>query len=159
MNNVTCRIDGYDIFISKVDEINDSFPTGLVLRVFGDRDILKNGSLVDESDSVVVICNREGNIPHRDATFFIREEEIVNIYGFYLNFVSECFDKIMIEEILKKLKKTFGKDIYISKDSIYLKEDDNDRGPNLRKKYHQEFFSILDNTTGINKISEIGWVY
>lgn len=152
-------LSGYDIFISKVDEINDSFPAGLVLRVFGDRDILKNGSLVDESDSVVVICNREGNIPHRDATFFIREEEIVNIYGFYLNFVSECFDKVMIEEILKELKKTFSKDIYISKDSIYLKEDDNDRGPNLRKKYHQEFFSILDNTTGINKISEIGWVY
>jgi hypothetical protein len=150
-------ISGYDIFISKVDEINDSFPTGLVLRIFGDRDILKNGSLVDESDSVVVICNREGNIPHRDATFFIREEEeIINIYGFYLNFVSECFDKEMLEEILKKLKKTFGKDIYISKDSISLKEDNELSSKSI---YHQEFFSILDNITGINKISEIGWVY
>jgi hypothetical protein len=151
------RISGYDIFISKVDEINDSFPTGLVLRIFGDRDILKNGSLVDESDSVIAICNREGNIPHRDATFFIREEEeIINIYGFYLNFVSECFDKEVLEEILKKLKKTFGKDIYISKDSISLKEDNELSSKSI---YHQEFFSILDNITGINKISEIGWVY
>jgi hypothetical protein len=150
-------ISGYDIFISKVDEINDSFPTGLVLRIFGDRDILKNGSLVDESDSVIAICNREGNIPHRDATLFIREEEeIINIYGFYLNFVSECFDKEMLEEILKKLKKTFGKDIYISKDSISLKEDNELSSKSI---YHQEFFSILDNITGINKISEIGWVY
>lgn len=153
-------IIGYDIFISKIDEINESFRTSLVLRVVGDRDILKNGSLVDKSDSVVVICNREGNIPHRDVTIFLREEEeIINIYGFYLNFVSECFNKEMLEKILKELKKTFGKDIYISKDSISLKEDDNDRGPNLRKKYHQEFFSILDNITGINKISEIGWMY
>lgn len=151
------RISGYDIFISKVDEINDSFPTGLVLRVFGDRDILKNGPLVDESDSVVAICNREGNIPHRDATFFIREEEeIINIYGFYLNFVSRCFNKETLEEILKELKKTFGKDIYISKDSISLKEDNELSSKSI---YHQEFFSILDNITGINKISEIGWVY
>ena len=151
------RISGYDIFISKVDEIDDSFPNSLVLRIFCDRDILKNGSLVDESDSVVAICNREGNIPHRDATFFIREEEeIINIYGFYLNFVSECFDKEMLEEILKKLKKTFGKDIYISKDSISLKEDNE---LSSKSMYHQGLFSILDNITGINKISEIGWVY
>lgn len=157
MNNVACRIDEYDIFISKIDEINESFRTGLVLRVVGDRDILKNGSLVDKSDSVVVICNREGNIPHRDVTLFLREEEeIINIYGFYLNFVSKCFDKIMIEEILKKLKKTFGKDIYISKDSISLKEDNE---LSSKSMYHQEFFSILDNIAGINKISEIGWVY
>lgn len=150
-------ISGYDIFISKIDEINDFFPTGLILRVFGDRDILKNGSLVDESDSVVAICNREGNIPHRDVTIFLREEEeIINIYGFYLNFVSKCFDKIMIEEILKKLKKTFGKDIYISKDSAYLKED---YELSTKSMYHQGFFSILDRITGINKISEIGWVY
>lgn len=157
MNNVACRIDEYDIFISKIDEINESFHTGLVLRVVGDRDILKNGPLVDKSDSVVVICNREGNIPHRDVTLFLREEEeIINIYGFYLNFVSKCFDKIMIEEILKKLKKTFGKDIYISKDSIYLKEDNE---LSSKSMYHQGFFSILDRITGINKISEIGWVY
>lgn len=157
MNNATCRISGYDIFISKVEEINDSFPAGLILRIFGDRDILKNGSLVDESDSVVAICNREGNIPHRDVTLFLREEEeIINIYGFYLNFKSECFDKGTLEEILKKLKKFFGKDIYISKDSIYLKEDNELSSKSI---HYQGFFSILDRIAGINKISEIGWVY
>lgn len=148
-------ISGYDIFISKVDKVNESFPFSLALRVFGDLDILKNGSLVDKSDTVVAISNKEGNIPHRDITFFLREEEIINIYGFYLNFVSECFSLEVLEKVLKEIKKTFGKDIYISKDSVYLKEEI-DRAP---KKIYQELFSILDNITGIKKISEIGWVY
>lgn len=148
-------ISGYDIFISKVDKINESFPFGLALRVFSDRDILKNGSLVDKSDTVVAICNKEGNIPHRDITFFLREEEIINIYGFYLNFVSECFSLEVLEKVLKEIKKTFGKDIYISKDSVYLKEEI-DREP---ENVYQNLFSILDNITGIKKISEIGWVY
>lgn len=148
-------ISGYDIFISKVDKVNESFPFSLALRVFSDLDILKNGPLVDKSDTVVAICNKEGNIPHRDITFFLREEEIINIYGFYLNFVSECFSLEVLEKVLKEIKKTFGKDIYISKDSVYLKEEI-DRAP---KKIYQELFSILDNITGIKKISEIGWVY
>lgn len=148
-------ISGYDIFISKVDKVNESFPFGLALRVFSDRDILKNGPLVDKSDTVVAICNKEGNIPHRDITFFLREEEIINIYGFYLNFVSECFSLEALEKILKEIKQTFGKDIYISKDSVYLKEEV-DREP---ENVYQKFFSILDNITGIKKISEIGWVY
>lgn len=148
-------ISGYDIFISKVDKVNESFPFSLALRVFGDLDILKNGSLVDKSDTVVAISNKEGNIPHRDITFFLREEEIINIYGFYLNFVSECFSLEVLEKVLKEIKKIFGKDIYISKDSVYLKEEI-DRAP---KKIYQELFSILDNITGIKKISEIGWVY
>lgn len=148
-------ISGYDIFISKVDKVNESFPFGLALRVFSDRDILKNGPLVDKSDTVVAICNKEGNIPHRDITFFLREEEIINIYGFYLNFVSECFSLEVLEKVLKEIKKTFGKDIYIPKDSVYLKEEV-DREP---ENVYQEFFSILDNITGIKKISEIGWVY
>ena len=148
-------ISGYDIFISKVDKVNESFPFSLALRVFGDLDILKNGSLVDKSDTVVAISNKEGNIPHRDITFFLREEEIINIYGFYLNFMSECFSLEVLEKVLKEIKKTFGKDIYISKDSVYLKEEI-DRAP---KKIYQELFSILDNITGIKKISEIGWVY
>ena len=137
-------ISGYDIFISKVDKVNESFPFSLALRVFGDLDILKNGSLVDKSDTVVAICNKEGNIPHRDITFFLREEEIINIYGFYLNFVSECFSLEVLE-----------KDIYISKDSVYLKEEV-DREP---ENVYRKLFSILDNITGIKKISEIGWVY
>lgn len=148
-------ISGYDIFISKVDKVNESFPFSLALRVFSDRDILKNGPLVDKSDTVVAICNKEGNIPHRDITFFLREEEIINIYGFYLNFVSECFSLEMLEKVLKEIKKTFGKDIYISKDSVYLKEEI-DREP---ENVYQNLFSILDNITGIKKISEIGWVY
>lgn len=147
-------ISGYDIFISKVDKVNESFPFSLALRVFGDLDILKNGPLVDESDTVVAICNKEGNIPHRDITFFLREEEIINIYGFYLNFVSECFSLETLEKIFKEIKKTFGKDIYIPKDSVYLKEEI-DRAP----EKEQKLFSILDNITGIKKISEIGWVY
>ena len=147
-------ISGYDIFISKVDKVNESFPFSLALRVFGDLDILKNGPLVDKSDTVVAICNKEGNIPHRDITFFLREEEIINIYGFYLNFVSECFSLEVLEKVLKEIKKTFGKDIYISKDSVYLKEEI-DREP----EKEQKLFSILDNITGIKKISEIGWVY
>lgn len=147
-------ISGYDIFISKVDKVNESFPFGLALRVFSDRDILKNGPLVDKSDTVVAICNKEGNIPHRDITFFLREEEIINIYGFYLNFVSECFSLETLEKILEEIKKTFGKDIYIPKDSVYLKEKI-DRAP----EKEQKLFSILDNITGIKKISEIGWVY
>ena len=147
-------ISGYDIFISKVDKVNESFPFSLALRVFGDLDILKNGSLVDKSDTVVAICNKEGNIPHRDITFFLREEEIINIYGFYLNFVSECFSLETLEKILEEIKKTFGKDIYIPKDSVYLKEKI-DRAP----EKEQKLFSILDNITGIKKISEIGWVY
>lgn len=150
-------ISGYDIFISKVDKINESFPFGLALRVFSDRDILKNGPLVNESDTVVVICNKEGNIPHRDITFFLREEEIINIYGFYLNFTSECFSLKVLEKILKEIKQTFGKDIYISKDSVYLKEEIEIYRES--KNVFQEFFSILDNITGIKKISEIGWVY
>lgn len=150
-------ISGYDIFISKVDKINESFPFGLALRVFSDRDILKNGSLVDKSDIAVVVCNKEGNIPHRDITFFLREEEIINIYGFYLNFTSECFSLEVLEKILKEIKQTFGKDIYISKDSAYLKEEiEIYREP---KNVHQELFSILDRIDGIKKISEIGWVY
>ena len=147
-------ISGYDIFISKVDKVNESFPFSLALRVFGDLDILKNGPLVDKSDTVVAICNKEGNMPHRDITFFLREEEIINIYGFYLNFVSECFSLEMLEKVFKEIKKTFGKDIYISKDSVYLKEEI-DREP----EKEQKLFSILDNITGIKKISEIGWVY
>ena len=147
-------ISGFDIFISKVGKVNESFPFSLALRVFSDRDILKNGSLVDKSDIVVAICNKEGNIPHRDITFFLREEEIINIYGFYLNFVSECFSLEMLEKILEEIKQTFGKDIYISKDSVYLKEEI-DRAP----EKEQKLFSILDNITGIKKISEIGWVY
>ena len=147
-------ISGYDIFISKVDKVNESFPFSLALRVFGDLDILKNGSLVDKSDTVVAICNKEGNIPHRDITFFLREEEIINIYGFYLNFVSECFSLETLEKILEEIKKTFGKDIYISKDSVYLKEE-----IGRKPEKEQELFSILDNITGIKKISEIGWVY
>ena len=147
-------ISGYDIFISKVDKVNESFPFSLALRVFGDLDILKNGPLVDKSDTVVAICNKEGNIPHRDITFFLREEEIINIYGFYLNFVSECFSLEMLEKVFKEIKKTFGKDIYIPKDSVYLKEKI-DRAP----EKEQKLFSILDNITGIKKISEIGWVY
>ena len=148
-------ISGYDIFISKVDKVNESFPFGLALRVFSDRDILKNGYLVDKSDTVLAICNKEGNIPHRDITFFLKEEEIINIYGFYLNFVSECFSLEILEKVFKEIKKTFGKDIYISKDSVYLKEEV-DREP---ENVHQKLFSILDNITGIKKISEIGWVY
>ena len=147
-------ISGYDIFISKVDKVNESFPFSLALRVFGDLDILKNGPLVDKSDTVVAICNKEGNIPHRDITLFLREEEIINIYGFYLNFVSECFSLETLEKILEEIKKTFGKDIYIPKDSVYLKEKI-DRAP----EKEQKLFSILDNITGIKKISEIGWVY
>lgn len=147
-------INGYDIFISKVDKVNESFPFSLALRVFGDLDILKNGPLVDKSDTVVAISNKEGNIPHRDITFFLREEEIINIYGFYLNFVSECFSLEVLEKVLKEIKKIFGKDIYISKDSVYLKEEI-DRAP----EKEQKLFSILDNITGIKKISEIGWVY
>ena len=147
-------ISGYDIFISKVDKVNESFPFSLALRVFGDLDILKNGSLVDKSDTVVVVCNKEGNIPHRDITLFLREEEIINIYGFYLNFVSECFSLKALEKVFKEIKKTFGKDIYIPKDSVYLKEEI-DRAP----EKEQKLFSILDNITGIKKISEIGWVY
>lgn len=147
-------ISRYDIFISKVDKVNESFPFSLALRVFGDLDILKNGPLVDKSDTVVVVCNKEGNIPHRDITFFLREEEIINIYGFYLNFVSECFSLETLEKILEEIKKTFGKDIYIPKDSVYLKEKI-DRAP----EKEQKLFSILDNITGIKKISEIGWVY
>ena len=150
-------ISGYDIFISKVDKVNESFPFSLALRVFGDLDILKNGSLVDKSDTVVAICNKEGNIPHRDITFFLREEEIINIYGFYLNFVSECFSLEVLEKVLKEIKETFGKDIYISKDSISLKEEiEIYREP---KNVYQKLVSILDNITGIKKISEIGWVY
>ena len=150
-------ISGYDIFISKVDKVNESFPFSLALRVFGDLDILKNGPLVDKSDTVVAICNKEGNIPHRDITFFLREEEIINIYGFYLNFVSECFSLEVLEKVLKEIKKTFGKDIYISKDSISLKEEiEMYREP---KNVYQKLVSILDNITGIKKISEIGWVY
>lgn len=150
-------ISGYDIFISKVDKVNESFPFGLALRVFSDRDILKNGSLVDKSDIAVAVCNKEGNIPHRDITFFLREEEIINIYGFYLNFTSECFSLEVLEKILKEIKQTFGKDIYISKDSAYLKEEiEIYREP---KNVHQELFSILDRIDGIKKISEIGWVY
>lgn len=153
---VVDEISGYDIFISRVGEINDSFPTGLILRIYSDRDILKNGSLVDTSDNVVAICNKEGNVPHRDITFFLREEEeIINIYGFYLNFVSRCFDSEVLEEILKVLKKVFKKDIYISKDSVDLKEGIG--GKSL--KAYQELFYILDNINGINKISEISWVY
>ena len=148
-------ISGYDIFISKVDKVNESFPFSLALRVFSDRDILKNGHLVDKSDTVVAICNKEGNIPHRDITFFLKEEEIINIYGFYLNFVSECFSLETLEKVFKEIKQTFGKDIYISKDSAYLKEEI-DREP---ENVYQELFSILDNITGIKKISEIGWVY
>ena len=147
-------ISGYDIFISKIDKVNESFPFSLALRVFGDLDILKNGPLVDKSDTVVAICNKEGNIPHRDITFFLREEEIINIYGFYLNFVSECFSLEVLEKVLKEIKQTFGKDIYIPKDSVYLKEEI-DRAP----EKEQKLFSILDNITGIKKISEIGWVY
>lgn len=147
-------ISGYDIFISKVDKVNESFPFSLALRVFSDRDILKNGPLVNESDTVVAICNKEGNIPHRDITFFLREEEIINIYGFYLNFTSECFSLKALEKIFKEIKKTFGKDIYIPKDSVYLKEKI-DKAP----EKEQKLFSILDNITGIKKISEIGWVY
>lgn len=147
-------ISGYDIFISKVDKVNESFPFGLALRVFSDRDILKNGPLVDKSDTVVAICNKEGNIPHRDITFFLREEEIISIYGFYLNFMSECFSLGTLEKVLKEIKQTFGKDIYISKDSVYLKEEI-DRAP----EKEQKLFSILDNITEIKKISEIGWVY
>ena len=147
-------ISGYDIFISKVDKVNESFPFSLALRVFGDLDILKNGPLVDKSDTVVAISNKEGNMPHRDITFFLREEEIINIYGFYLNFVSECFSLEILEKVFKEIKKTFGKDIYISKDSVYLKEEI-DREP----EKEQKLFSILDNITGIKKISEIGWVY
>ena len=145
---------GYDIFISKIDKVNESFPFSLALRVFGDLDILKNGPLVDKSDTVVAICNKEGNIPHRDITFFLKEEEIINIYGFYLNFVSECFSLETLEKVFKEIKKTFGKNIYISKDSVYLKEEI-DRAP----EKEQKLFSILDNITGIKKISEIGWVY
>lgn len=148
-------ISGYDIFISKVDKVNESFPFSLALRVFSDRDILKNGPLVDKSDTIVAICNKEGNIPHRDITFFLKEEEIINIYGFYLNFVSECFSLETLEKVFKEIKKTFGKDIYISKDSVYLKEEI-DREP---ENVYQNLFSILDNITGIKKISEIGWVY
>lgn len=148
-------ISGYDIFISKVDKVNESFPFSLALRVFSDRDILKNGHLVDKSDTVVAICNKEGNIPHRDITFFLKEEEIINIYGFYLNFVSECFSLETLEKVFKEIKQTFGKDIYISKDSVYLKEEI-DREP---ENVYQNLFSILDNITGIKKISEIGWVY
>lgn len=148
-------ISGYDIFISKVYKVNESFPFGLALRIFSDRDILKNGPLVDKSDTVVAICNKEGNIPHRDITFFLREEEIINIYGFYLNFVSECFSLETLEKVFKEIKQTFGKDIYISKDSVYLKEEI-DREP---ENVYQNLFSILDNITGIKKISEIGWVY
>ena len=148
-------ISGYDIFISKVDKVNESFPFSLALRVFSDRDILKNGHLVDKSDTVVAICNKEGNIPHRDITFFLKEEEIINIYGFYLNFVSECFSLETLEKVFKEIKQTFGKDIYISKDSAYLKEEI-DREP---ENVYQNLFSILDNITGIKKISEIGWVY
>ena len=147
-------ISGYDIFISKVDKVNESFPFSLALRVFGDLDILKNGPLVDKSDIVVAVCNKEGNIPHRDITFFLREEEIINIYGFYLNFVSECFSLEVLEKVLKEIKQTFGKDIYIPKDSVYLKEKI-DRAT----EKEQKLFSILDNITGIKKISEIGWVY
>ena len=147
-------ISGYDIFISKVDKVNESFPFSLALRVLSDRDILKNGPLVDESDTVVAVCNKEGNIPHRDITLFLREEEIINIYGFYLNFVSECFSLKALEKVFKEIKKTFGKDIYIPKDSVYLKEKI-DRAP----EKEQKLFSILDNITGIKKISEIGWVY
>ena len=147
-------ISGYDIFISKIDKVNESFPFSLALRVFGDLDILKNGPLVDESDTVVAVCNKEGNIPHRDITIFLREEEIINIYGFYLNFVSECFSLETLEKVFKEIKKTFGKDIYIPKDSVYLKEKI-DRAP----EKEQKLFSILDNITGIKKISEIGWVY
>ena len=83
-----------------------------------------------------------------------REEEIINIYGFYLNFVSECFSLKALEKVFKEIKKTFGKDIYIPKDSVYLKEKI-DRAP----EKEQKLFSILDNITGIKKISEIGWVY
>ena len=147
-------ISGYDIFISKIDKVNESFPFSLALRVLSDRDILKNGPLVDESDTVVVVCNKEGNIPHRDITLFLREEEIINIYGFYLNFVSECFSLKALEKVFKEIKKIFEKDIYISKDSVYLKEKI-DRAP----EKEQKLFSILDNITGIKKISEIGWVY
>ena len=147
-------ISGYDIFISKVDKVNESFPFSLALRVFGDLDILKNGPLVDKSDTVVAICNKEGNIPHRDITFFLKEEEIINIYGFYLNFVSEFFSLKALEKVFKEIKKTFGKNIYISKDSVYLKEEI-DRAP----EKEQNLFSILDNITRIKKISEIGWVY
>ena len=148
-------ISGYDIFISKVDKVNESFPFSLALRVFSDCDILKNGPLVDKSDTVVAICNKEGNIPHRDITLFLREEEIINIYGFYLNFVSECFSLETLEKVFKEIKQTFGKDIYISKDSVYLKEEI-DREP---ENVYQNLFSILDSITGIKKISEIGWVY
>ena len=150
-------ISGYDIFISKVDKVNESFPFSLALRVFNDRDILKNGPLVDKSDIAIAVCNKEGNIPHRDITFFLREEEIINIYGFYLNFTSECFSLEVLEKILKEIKQTFGKDIYISKDSVYLKEEIEIYRES--KNVFQEFFSILDNITGIKKISEIGWVY
>ena len=62
-------------------------------------------------------------MPHRDITFFLREEEIINIYGFYLNFMSECFSLEVLEKVFKEIKKTFGKDIYISKDSTFLKEE------------------------------------
>lgn len=147
-------ISGYYIFISKVDKVNESFPFSLALRVLSDRDILKNGPLVDKSDTVVAVCNKEGNIPHRDITFFLREEEIINIYGFYLNFTSECFSLEVLEKVFKEIKKTFGKDIYIPKDSVYLKEKI-DRAP----EKEQKLFSILDNITEIKKISEIGWVY
>ena len=91
--------------ISGYDKVNESFPFSLALRVFGDLDILKNGPLVDKSDTVVAICNKEGNIPHRDITFFLREEEIINIYGFYLNFVSECFSLEVLEKVLILYKK------------------------------------------------------
>ena len=68
--------------------------------------------------------------------------------------MSECFSLEVLEKVLKEIKKTFGKDIYIPKDSVYLKEKI-DRVP----EKEQKLFSILDNITGIKKISEIGWVY
>ena len=71
--------------------------------------------------------------------------------------MSECFSLEVLEKILKEIKQIFGKDIYIPKDSISLKEEiEIYREP---KNVYQKLVSILDNITGIKKISEIGWVY
>jgi len=145
-----------EMYVTEFSETN-SFPTGLLLRVCSDLELLENKDIfIKTKDSVAIICDRKGNIPHRDISFFFKEdEEIINIVGFYLNLVSQFFDSVMLGKVLNELKSILGKPIYISKDSVNL----NRRVGGISEKALQEIIYVLDNIPNINKVSDIGWVY
>lgn len=142
--------DSFDIYISEFNMTN--FPMSLLLRMYADCSNLLNTeeSFDKEKDSVAMVCDVSmGNVPHRDLSIFFKEEdEVINVVGIY---IASCFNSNMFGDIFKKMTEILGKNIYIPKDCFKTKD--------IPKEFLEETYDVIDNIPGINKLSEIAWIY